>query len=1377
MASASCKEPGGDHKDGVEDGDDVHPSQLFRRMISSELSKGEDVWESKRKKKRPKNQRKLLISSSDSNPTKDHGIDQEEEDKDEEELATEDEEDSCSSDDYFTAEEEALSSDEVDGDSVVDSDDLASVTSEIAPSTGDTSAGATTRRHRSRRQKKRNRDKRRMQMRDVLESMPLFEDDHLAAMTPSGRSSYRCAVDTVEDAKVVAMDASPGMPVSQVPSLVECCLRVVWSRRATSKLTSKSKRKVSLPKELPYQLRQQASHLRSSQRFEQLTVHWLMSAFRNLECLKYSDGVFQLFSDFLFLPDLEDGTVRPINIPADWEKNVGRRSQFLASKYQYDPGWFFFNFVSRRTHWAEDFPTIIPHEQMNWSTYHELNYAGGTLLLRQGEQPFVVSGLAKLIDLCLPPSSDTGLLSSIGGKHSNVVYQVRRALFERYPKMMRITFEVALAYVWWSRGYVDAAVGQFLYLSKQAIEGAMKSFYLNEIGRLYWHLQDYSAASRFFRLASDSIPRSLLEYTHLDATALILTASMCDCGVFSSTSGQTAHRAWLAALACKQPKARGSLVEEHGVPTPVLVNAVESVMFVHAGKLFASDPSAIQRGQRNWLQGLVTWLEPLSLSHAWLRFHISMAHAFTLDIDRSDVAFAGFAAMASVMEGWLKKNPEHVDIRPPAATGGSQWGPLMALLTSNLSMTGIPFIQLRWRTMLQYPCLSANQRERHRLAYHFNPELNIRQYDSQHITADVYMELPPLKALLLDMNDGSLCVNSYANMAPVAWKTSQLATLKSCCAAEEHVELVNVPNGPSVVLHRYLHGYLAVEPLVLQLSGADGSHGRTHHLDLRGALRAFLYKDVRRQIHEKMTDAAEIAAAEKLLRLYVTSGEYCDYEAVNTGKRPSTKALPADEAGGSFRLHAVFTFGEASICFLFKKIVLYQEHKVRALAVVDARSVTSFLSPVIHLCPEFTDANTGAVDEYEYYTQSLASSTDGVIPIARFQARCLVLPLKGVAGWSKGFGYLVTVHQDGKMVCNTRRDLQGFKDMRVSLFDQFAFTVQSRDPGIWLMKCDMPNDCRRIGFLRITTDMGSRQHPLCPSCFQLDELIIIQSRGGIFLVDGRTMKVVPMLETDEEVSAFCSQSAQSTASTDGHFSAAQDASDSHQDVDVTGEASAAVEAEPAGNVDISKEDGLPYISYDDGLPEDEESVETAERFYRGSPDNISVLCRSHPAALLKDGEESIGSSRDVVLAVECHFVWIRLYRRPDNDGRSAARIVLEQELSGWPVEACLLPAQKGLLVCATQLRSARKGNGFCREELYWFSEDGRLLGFLPMLGSGPHSFYPVLSCSLTPASSPTSPTSPSFATAEGSSQRRIDQEGLRVYFSDGHGAFACAKLE
>ena len=42
----------------------------------------------------------------------------------------------------------------------------------------------------------------------------------------------------------------------------------------------------------------------------------------------------------------------------------------------------------------------------------------------------------------------------------------------------------------------------------------------------------------------------------------------------------------------------------------------------------------------------------------------------------------------------------------------------------------------------------------------------------------------------------------------------------------------------------------------------------------------------------------------------------------------------------------------------------------------------------------------------------------------------------------------VTVHQDGKMVCNTRRDLQGFKDMRVSLFDQFAFTVQSRDPGM-----------------------------------------------------------------------------------------------------------------------------------------------------------------------------------------------------------------------------------------------------------------------------------------------------------------------------------------
>ena len=38
---------------------------------------------------------------------------------------------------------------------------------------------------------------------------------------------------------------------------------------------------------------------------------------------------------------------------------------------------------------------------------------------------------------------------------------------------------------------------------------------------------------------------------------------------------------------------------------------------------------------------------------------------------------------------------------------------------------------------------------------------------------------------------------------------------------------------------------------------------------------------------------------------------------------------------------------------------------------------------------------------------------------------------------------------------------------------------------------------------------------------------------------------------------------------------------------------------------------------------------------------------------------------------------ILCYTGHSNDGRSAARIVLEQELSGWPVEACLLPAQKG----------------------------------------------------------------------------------------------------
>lgn len=68
-----------------------------------------------------------------------------------------------------------------------------------------------------------------------------------------------------------------------------------------------------------------------------------------------------------------------------------------------------------------------------------------------------------------------------------------------------------------------------------------------------------------------------------------------------------------------------------------------------------------------------------------------------------------------------------------------------------------------------------------------------------------------------------------------------------------------------------------------------------------------------------------------------------------------------------------------------------------------------------------------------------------------------------------------------------------------------------------------------------------------------------------------------------------------------------------------------------------------------------------------------------------------------------------------------------------------------------------------REEMYWISETGRLLGVLPCLGAGPRSF---ISATLPPR--PQSPGSP--VSAEGGREG-----GLHVFFYDGKGAICCVR--
>ena len=79
-----------------------------------------------------------------------------------------------------------------------------------------------------------------------------------------------------------------------------------------------------------------------------------------------------------------------------------------------------------------------------------------------------------------------------------------------------------------------------------------------------------------------------------------------------------------------------------------------------------------------------------------------------------------------------------------------------------------------------------------------------------------------------------------------------------------------------------------------------------------------------------------------------------------------------------------------------------------------------------------------------------------------------------------------------------------------------------------------------------------------------------------------------------------------------------------------------------------------------------------------------------------------------------------------------------------------------------------------REEVYWLSESGQLLGVLPSVGKGPHGFF---SATLGPKSSNSLHKRNGAATflKDDAGCDNDDSGGLYVFFNDGMGGIVCLR--
>jgi hypothetical protein len=126
-----------------------------------------------------------------------------------------------------------------------------------------------------------------------------------------------------------------------------------------------------------------------------------------------------------------------------------------------------------------------------------------------------------------------------------------------------------------------------------------------------------------------------------------------------------------------------------------------------------------------------------------------------------------------------------------------------------------------------------------------------------------------------------------------------------------------------------------------------------------------------------------------------------------------------------------------------------------------------------------------------------------------------------------------------------------------------------------------------------------------------------------------------------------------------------------------------------------------------------------------------------------------GTSKMVALSLDYTFVLLTVHMTP----HSYVTVNCTVELPGVPTEVRLLPGCRGALVTTGLFMS---DDPDFTEQLLWLSITGELKGILPILGLGPHAFFPL---SLRPKP-----------------DLQVKRSGLHIYFCDGRGGICCAAL-
>nr|KAG5695977.1 hypothetical protein BaRGS_023356 [Batillaria attramentaria] len=320
---------------------------------------------------------------------------------------------------------------------------------------------------------------------------------------------------------------------------------------------------------------------------------------------------------------------------------------------------------------------------------------------------------------------------------------------KRYPDQVELVKDRALPYLYWLRGHNKLALHEFLRLVDTESSLQWKVAYMYEAARLCRMQDQMDSARKLFRQAHDLLLDSPAARSsdsvkgELTAQMLMMCANSYDQGLLSEQKAKESLQAWRLLTTMSPPAER---VES-------LLPVVESILCFHLTHL----PG---RTVKEKLKGVVGVLETVAKQCWQACLHLSLVYAWLGQQTESVKAYRGTSATSPGLEF----KPDYVSdfVFTP-------WQLILNAATTTGREPPHP-LEVVWRTQLGHFRLVRD-------VYVFEGDLcgkslNLRLSPEGHLTGDLHIMLPPVRAVNLDLHTGRLVMPStpgltYVNKAPL----------------------------------------------------------------------------------------------------------------------------------------------------------------------------------------------------------------------------------------------------------------------------------------------------------------------------------------------------------------------------------------------------------------------------------------------------------------------------------------------------------------------------------------------------------------------------------------------------------------------------------